>query len=287
MKKIFSLLALSLALSLPAEEKAPIQFSRPIAPGSQFDCDISASSSRDFSMSMPGVDTPLKKFESSTAILSGRMTVLEVNAAGNSTKMKFQIKSFDGSIDHVRPDLAGFKGRTIIADLNPPVCRFVFEDFPQEMLSKDSVRLLSSIFRPSMNAGMNELLGTSQAVGPGSSWRPPMDLLLEQLRKRGMKFNESDFEGAVSIKGRETFNGVECWRIEESLRSINLAGFDLRLDISLLLPCDPKQGGARKISRAGLEFVAKDMPESNPLSAGKRVEATVKDSMDATILPVR
>lgn len=269
-----------------AQEKSVIQFDRPIEKGSEFDCEINSSFSKTFSMSMPGVEAPVGKSDSATAILSGRMTVLEVNEAGNSLKLRFDIKSLDGAIDRVRPDLSAIQGKAVIADLTPPVCKFSLEGADQAPLTKEATKLLSTIFRPASKSNMGAILGTSQAVGPGDSWKPPYELLLSMLAKRGLKVAESDFNGSVVLKGRESFKDVDCWAIEEKIESRNVAGFEFRLSVSLLLPVDPAKGGAMKISRGGSEFINKALPGENPLSAGKTVEASVKDSMDAVVIPL-
>ena len=270
-----------------AQAKAIIQFDRPIAKGSEFDCEINASYSKTFKMSMPGVESPLLKSEAITAMLYGRMSVLEVNETGNPAKIRFQVKSLDGAIDHLRPELGAFQGKAFVADLTPPVCKFSMEGPDQAPMTKEATRLLSAIFRPATKSGMGALLGTNAPVALGDSWRPPCSLLLSMLAQRGLKMKEEDFDGSVTLKGRESFKSIDCWNIEERLDSKNVPGFDFRLNISLLLPVDPAKGGALKISRSGQEMVNKALPEGNPLSAGKTVEASVRDSMDAVVIPLR
>lgn len=281
------LLAASLPLLAVEDAKTVIQFDRPIAQGSSFDCEIEAAHSKSFSMSMPGVETPLIKGDVALAKLSGRMTVLEVNPSGNPLKIRFQTKSLDGAIDRIKPDLAALQGKAFTADLTPPVCKFAMEDDDQAPMTKEAVKLLSIIFRPSSKSGIGDLMGTKEAVKPGDSWKPPCSLLISMLAQRGLKFNEGNFRGAVTLKGRTSMASIDCWQLEERIETTGTPGFDLRIDISILLPVDPAKGGALKLSRNGQEMVCKTLPEGNPLSAGKTVEAIVKDSMDAVIIPVQ
>lgn len=266
--------------------KSVIQFERPIAKGAEFDCQIDASFSNAIAMKIPGAEKPVARIETASASLSGRMTVLEVNETGNPIKTRFQTLAFEGSLNNVKIDLSALQGKAFIAELNPPVCKFSLDGEGQAPLGKEAVKLLSIIFRPASKSSMADVLGTKSPVGPGDKWKPPCELLISTLAKRGFKLGEGDFAGEAVLKGRESFKGVDCWAIEERLESKNVPGLELRLNFSVLLPVDPAQGGALKISRNGSELVSKLLPAENPLSAGNSVEAIVKDSLEAVVLPL-
>ncbi len=274
------------AQDAPASAGEAIQFDRPIAKGSSFDCEINAASAKTITLSVPGVERPLSRNDSVSVMISGRMDVLATTPAGTPSRIRFTTKNANGSIDGARVDLSELKGKPLLAELKSPRCEFRFESPLDGELSRNSLRALSSVFHPASDGGLAEVMGTDASLSIGSSWRPPLTLLLEQLAKRGIKLSEKDFDALAVLKGRESFRGVDCWRIEERIDTRNTPGIELRLDFSILLPCSPADGGARRIVRSGREFVKKSLPDKNPMSAGHEVQAEVRDSMNATIVPV-
>jgi len=278
--------ALPAALQAADSKAVSIDFSRPIKPGAEFDCEIMTEHSRKYTLTMAGVDAPAVRTETASAVLCGRMRVSEVNEAGNTLKMEFTPSVLSGKIDGKELSFPELAGKTVCADLSKLPCVFELKDQTAGKLPPQAAALLATAFRQSSKSGLKELMDPGRPVTLGESWTPPFKLLLESLAQRGMKLEASDLEGGVTLKGKDAINGIECWTLEEKIQTKTLQGFDFRLAISIFLPCDPAKGGPVRISRTGAEILAKSMPEDNPLSAGKSIEAVVKDRMEATLLPV-
>ncbi len=280
----------SLSFCLQAGDPKPgavsIEFSRSLKPGAEFDCEIKTECSRRCSLSMAGVDAPAVKSESSAAFLAGAMRIVEVNEAGNASRVELNLKAFAGRVDGKDFDFRELCGKPIAADLSKRPCSFEFKSQADGKLPPQAAALLGTAFRQSAKSGLKELMDPGRPVAVGESWTPPLKLLLESLRQRGAKFEEKDIDAQVTLKGKESIGGIECWQIEEQIQPKAAQGFDFKLAISILLPCDPSKGGALKISRSGTEIVSKPMPEENPLSAGKSVELITKDRLEATLLPL-
>lgn len=287
MRKLFAFIFIAfLAATLQAVESGEIiQFSRPLSPESVFECKLKASQYSKALLHYGDRENGTADIRDLEIELSGQMTIVRVNSAGNAAEILFDIKAIRGS--GLSPSsCAGLSGRRIraVLDLTPPLISI--EEGGDIELTHEEKRLLYLIFRPSSKETLNDLIGTDKLLKVGSVWQPSFKLLEKLCTARGISATAKNFDGEVALGDIVTIHELPCWKITQEIQATGIKDFDFRFHSEIYLPVNPEDGPAIKISRSGYDRYKRTLPASQPLSAGRILETENKEDFQAEIIPI-
>lgn len=280
---VLILLFVCLFSSVSAAET--VSFDRRLKQGEVLDCMVHTEQSRRYSFRMPGKETPVVKLETVKVAVAGRMTVEQVNAAGNPLRLRFRIQSLSGFLDGVPVNAADAAGRVLTADLNVSPVKLIPET---GSFSPGILTLLRAVFRPAHTNRLADLTGTEYRLNaPGETWKPDLALFCRTLQERKIRLTPSDIAASVTYTGKDRFRDLECYGFRLKIESKRSTAYDFRFSATVQLPVDPAAGPPVRITREATEIVSRTMPQNNPFAAGAEVELISKDASDLMMFPVR
>jgi hypothetical protein len=285
MKKLFTGLFLIICISGFAGKKYEINFLRPVKAGQKLKCDIKVKNTTFFKFMEAGAKKPAETQIRYEARITGTMNVIKATEYGGLGLVDFEVSSFSGNLNGKDcPD--SLSGKTLSINLDGKLLPvFKFKSNGQKV-SPEAQKLLSLIFRPSRKEGLKDIMGVDHAVEIGDTWQAPLKMLIESFKKRDMELEESQLTGKVTLKAIEKVAGIDCWRLEEKIKTKDVKDFEFEFKASVWLPVDQKTGTVKAL-RYGYERLTKDLPSKNPLAAGKKITANVIEQMEYLTIPVK
>jgi hypothetical protein len=214
------------------------------------------------------------------------MRVTEVTPEGKPSGVEFTFSSLKASSDGKDIPCSFLKGKTLRIALAGPGAP-VFKSVGGGEISKGLACALSLVFRPVSKAGLKEMADPGKAVRIGESWTVSPLPATELLAARGLKIPPENIDCRAALTGRETFRGVDCWKLSQSVRTKDGLPSALSYDAEILLPADPGHGGPVMIKRKGRETTSGSVSSGGALAAGVETSTEINDSMEAVILPAK
>lgn len=275
-----------------AGDARKIKFFRPAVPGQKLNCKISAESESIYIMSLPD-NTQVKKVNRYNVNITGIMLIKSVTEYGHPALVEFEVDEIKGKLND-KEQLFLCRRRILVidqdcvgrTDLNErQVCSFYLKNSP-EILPQDELKLLSLIFRPSPKENLHDFMGTDKEIQIGDSWSAPAGPLINVLKQQNINLNPSRIKGEIVLKAKKEFNDIECWQLEEELKTEDAPDFEFSFSANVLLPVD-EEVGVLKLSRNGVQRFARKIPDTDYMTAGlKDITVIISDKMEAELLPV-
>ena len=282
----YVLMTVLFATALTAADKQKILFFRPAKEGRIMQCRLSAVNSTSNTTSFADINREDKVNSLSRKITAdGKLKILSVKKSGHAAKIEFTFDSIQGTFNKTifKP---AWSGKTILADLKVrPICDFRIKN-SNKKLSSMEVQMLSLLFHPAPEENISDYIGTDKPVGIGDSWSAKVLPFIKLFKKQGLILHEKHIKGSVTLKSRKTFEGIECWEIEEKLNVHGLPNFTFHFSLSTLLPLDSRYGNI-KMTRKAFERIEKLPAGKHFMTSGiKKITLEMKDTMTAIMLPV-
>lgn len=295
------ILCLAIILTIPAHLRADdrtfvIKFDRPEVEGRRQIVEDVFGVNQRAETTWQGDDTPVITEKAWAYHLLGELQTLQTDGLGHELLESFIVHDCKRVADDVETTLLKRGSRIVVRPTKgdePPNYRI-----DGELPTKEVLEMLRSIYNISPPQQANDpdiIFGSTTPRKVGETWPINSKHAATTFNRRGTNLTAEDFSGTVTIMGVETYNGIECIRVESDVETKEYTPAlpknattrpsrytaTLKIHRTWLLPVDPQLPIARRMIASSGKYIDEGMSDGRTY---KR-EMTYDQQGDFRLLP--